>query len=418
MKLRRVDSHRKTLVAALTPVDEVIKMLLAQAVTIDETEIIPLRIGRGRILVRSIKASVDVPPHDNSAMDGYAFDAGDDAIVAGGRYGVSDRIPAGHVGKTLEPGTLARIFTGAPIPEGANSVVIQEDTEAADEFVELKERPEIGANVRPRGQDIAQGSELLARGHRLKAADVGLLASTGVDQVEVFRKLKIAIMSTGDELVEPPNALAPGQIYNSNHYTLAAMIEEMGMEVVDLGLVPDSLSATIDALARGAGTADCIISSGGVSVGEEDHVKAAVENLGELGLWKVAIKPGKPLAFGFVRKTPDADAVPFFGLPGNPVSSFVTFTVIAKPYLLKFQGNEAAVENSLLVTSEFSFKTGGRREYLRVRVSGGNALTAALYDGQGSGVMSSVSWANALAEVEANTQVLAGDKVKVHLLPD
>ena len=404
--------------AALTPVDEVIKMLLAQAVTIDETEIIPLRIGRGRILVRSIKASVDVPPHDNSAMDGYAFDAGDDAIVAGGRYGVSDRIPAGHVGKTLEPGTLARIFTGAPIPEGANSVVIQEDTEAADEFVELKERPEIGANVRPRGQDIAQGSELLARGHRLKAADVGLLASTGVDQVEVFRKLKIAIMSTGDELVEPPNALAPGQIYNSNHYTLAAMIEEMGMEVVDLGLVPDSLSATIDALARGAGTADCIISSGGVSVGEEDHVKAAVENLGELGLWKVAIKPGKPLAFGFVRKTPDADAVPFFGLPGNPVSSFVTFTVIAKPYLLKFQGNEAAVENSLLVTSEFSFKTGGRREYLRVRVSGGNALTAALYDGQGSGVMSSVSWANALAEVEANTQVLAGDKVKVHLLPD
>ena len=404
--------------AALTPVDEVIKMLLAQAVTIDETEIIPLRIGRGRILVRSIKASVDVPPHDNSAMDGYAFDAGDDAIVAGGRYGVSDRIPAGHVGKTLEPGTLARIFTGAPIPEGANSVVIQEDTEAADEFVELKERPEIGANVRPRGQDIAQGSELLARGHRLKAADVGLLASTGVDQVEVFRKLKIAIMSTGDELVEPPNALAPGQIYNSNHYTLAAMIEEMGMEVVDLGLVPDSLSATIDALARGAGTADCIISSGGVSVGEEDHVKAAVENLGELGLWKVAIKPGKPLAFGFVRKTPDADAVPFFGLPGNPVSSFVTFTGIAKPYLLKFQGNEAAVENSLLVTSEFSFKTGGRREYLRVRVSGGNALTAALYDGQGSGVMSSVSWANALAEVEANTQVLAGDKVKVHLLPD
>ena len=404
--------------AALTPVDEVIKMLLAQAVTIDETEIIPLRLGRGRILVRSIKASVDVPPHDNSAMDGYAFDAGDDAIVAGGRYGVSDRIPAGHVGKTLESGTLARIFTGAPIPEGANSVVIQEDTEAADEFVELKERPEIGANVRPRGQDIAQGSELLARGHRLKAADVGLLASTGVDQVEVFRKLKIAIMSTGDELVEPPNALAPGQIYNSNHYTLAAMIEEMGMEVVDLGLVPDSLSATIDALARGAGTADCIISSGGVSVGEEDHVKAAVENLGELGLWKVAIKPGKPLAFGFVRKTPDADAVPFFGLPGNPVSSFVTFTVIAKPYLLKFQGNEAAVENSLLVTSEFSFKTGGRREYLRVRVSGGNALTAALYDGQGSGVMSSVSWANALAEVEANTQVLAGDKVKVHLLPD
>ncbi len=404
--------------AALTPVDEVIKMLLAQAVTIDETEIIPLRLGRGRILVRSIKASVDVPPHDNSAMDGYAFDAGDDAIVAGGRYGVSDRIPAGHVGKTLEPGTLARIFTGAPIPEGANSVVIQEDTEAADEFVELKERPEVGANVRPRGQDIAQGSELLARGHRLKAADVGLLASTGVDQIEVFRKLKIAIMSTGDELVEPPNALAPGQIYNSNHYTLAAMIEEMGMEVVDLGLVPDSLSATIDALARGAGTADCIISSGGVSVGEEDHVKAAVENLGELGLWKVAIKPGKPLAFGFVRKTPDADAVPFFGLPGNPVSSFVTFTVIAKPYLLKFQGNEAAVENSLLVTSEFSFKTGGRREYLRVRVSGGNALTAALYDGQGSGVMSSVSWANALAEVEANTQVLAGDKVKVHLLPD
>jgi len=405
-------------VAGLTPVDEVVSTLLSQVVAMVETEVVSLRLARGRILAQSINATVDVPPHDNSAMDGYAFNARDDSIVAGGRYAVSDRIAAGHVGKALEPGTLARIFTGAPIPEGANAVVIQEDTWMSESGIELTERPELGANVRPRGQDIALGSQLLGRGHQLKAADVGLLASTGVNQVEVFRKLKIAIMSTGDELVEPPNALAPGQIYNSNHYTLAAMIEELGMEVVDLGLVPDSLSATVEALATGAETADCIISSGGVSVGEEDHVKAAVENLGRLDLWKVAIKPGKPLAFGFVRATSDADAIPFFGLPGNPVSSFVTFTVIAKPYLLKFQGNESAVGNSLYAMSQFDFKTGGRREYLRVRVSGGNELNAELYDGQGSGVMSSVSWANALAEVEADTQVFAGDKVKVHLLPN
>ncbi len=403
--------------AGLTPVDEVIEDLLARAVSIEESEVVPLRLGRGRILARSISSTIDVPPHDNSAMDGYVFDGSDESIVVGGTYEVSDRIPAGQVGQTLVPGTLARIFTGAPIPKGANSVVIQEDTLSRGEKVELTERPGTGANVRPRGQDIARGSELLAHGHRLKAADVGLLASTGVNEVEVFRKLRIAIMSTGDELVEPPNALAPGQIYNSNHYTLAAMIEELGMEVVDLGLVADSLTATVEALKKGAESADCIISSGGVSVGEEDHVKAAVESLGSLDLWKVAIKPGKPLAFGSIKANSDSEPVPFFGLPGNPVSSFVTFTVIAKPYLLKYQGYNAPEASSLHAISRFEFKTGGRREYLRVRLSGGDELTAELFDGQGSGVMSSVSWSNALAEVEANTKVVAGDRVRVHPLP-
>lgn len=396
---------------ALTPVDEVIETLLAKVSIIDEWELVPLRLARGRVLANPITSTVNVPPHDNSAMDGYVIDANDPMLVVGGKYAVSDRIPAGYVGKALLPGTVARIFTGAPIPEGANTVVIQEDTVADGDSIEISELPALGANVRPCGQDIALGAQLLCQGRTLKAADIGLLASVGVSEVRVYRKLKIAIMSTGDELIEPPNTLAPGQIYNSNHYTLAAMIEELGMEVVDLGLVADSFAATVEALARGAETADCVISSGGVSVGEEDHVKAAVESLGTLDLWKVAIKPGKPLAFGSV------DGVPFFGLPGNPVSSFVTFAIIAKPYLLKYQGCDVWQGIKFTAISQFEFEAGNRREYVRVRVAGDNEeLSALLFDGQGSGVMSSVSWANALAEIEANTQVVSGDRVKIHLI--
>ena len=394
---------------ALTPVDDVIEALLAKVTVIDELELVPLRLARGRVLSSTIVSMVNVPPHDNSAMDGYVVDANDPRIVVGGKYAVSDRIPAGYVGKALLPGTVARIFTGAPIPEGANTVVIQENTVSDGDSIEISELPLLGANVRPCGQDIALGAQLLCQGRTLKAADIGLLASVGISEVQVYRKLKIAIMSTGDELIEPPNALAPGQIYNSNHYTLAAMIEELGMEVVDIGLVADSFAATVEALAKGAETADCVISSGGVSVGEEDHVKAAVASLGKLDLWKVAIKPGKPLAFGSVK------GVPFFGLPGNPVSSFVTFTIIAKPYLLKYQGCEAWRAVRFAAISQFEYEAGSRREYVRVRVAGDNeGLSAEFFDGQGSGVMSSVSWANALAEIEANTKVVSGDRVKVH----
>ena len=423
--------------AGLLPVDEVIETLLDKAVPITETEIVPLREASGRILAGAITAAVNVPPHDNSAMDGYVFDATDPDIVVGGIYTVSDRIPAGQVGQALVPGTLARIFTGAPIPPGANAVVIQEDTIGHGDRIEITERPSVGANVRPKGQDIARGSELLTRGKVLLPQDLGLLASTGIDKVEVFRKLKIAIMSTGDELVEAPGLPGPGQIYNSNHFTLAAMIEAMGMEVVDLGLVADSQEATVEALLKGAETSDCVVSSGGVSVGEEDHVKAAVEALGSLDLWKVAIKPDKPLAFGTIQnkrpvskkdpqklhnettQTLQTKQVPFFGLPGNPVSSFVTFTVIAKPYLLKYQGCSETSNLSYEAMSRFAFKAGGRREYVRVKVSNdvssGGAIVD-LFDGQGSGVMSSVSWANALAEIEANAVVVPGDRVKIHPL--
>jgi molybdopterin molybdotransferase len=398
-------------VAVLTPVDDVIESLLAKASIIDELELVPLRLARGRVLASSVTSTVNVPPHDNSAMDGYVVDVNDPMVVVGGKYVVSDRIPAGYVGKSLVPGTVARIFTGAPIPEGANTVVIQEDTVIDGDSIEINELPAFGANVRPCGQDIALGAQLLGRGRTLRTADLGLLASVGISEVRVYRRLKIAIMSTGDELIEPPNALAPGQIYNSNHYTLASMIEELGMEVVDLGLVADNLTATVEALSKGAETADCVISSGGVSVGEEDYVKAAVESLGILDLWKVAIKPGKPLAFGSVN------GVPFFGLPGNPVSSFVTFSIIAKPYLLKYQGCDAWQAKRFTAISQFEYEAGSRREYVRVRVVDDNeGLSAELFDGQGSGVMSSVSWANALAEIEANTKVVSGEKVKVHLI--
>jgi len=326
---------------------------------------------------------------------------------------VSDRIPAGTVGQTLKPGSVARIFTGAPVPEGADAVIMQEVTELVGEEVRFNEVARPGQNIRQSGQDIRKGTTILSKGRNLRSQDIGLLASVGCGQVEVFKKLKIAVMSTGDELIEPGTALKPGQIYNSNHPTLQAMILQLGMEPVDLGLVEDSKEATEQALLRGAEISDCIISSGGVSVGEEDYVKGAVEKLGNLDLWRIAMKPGKPLAFGYVRGTP------FFGLPGNPVSSFVTFMLIARPYLLKSQGSEALELVSIHGVTDFDMKPGSRREYLRVRTAQDDTgqVIVSNFSDQGSGVLSSVSWADGLAEIEIGREIRKGDKVRVILLP-
>ena len=396
------------MVASLTPLEDAITALLAKASPIDRTQVCHLDEALGKYLAEDIRSSVDVPPAANSAMDGYAIKCSE--ITPDGVYEVSDRIPAGQIGNQLAVGTVARIFTGAPIPLGADAVVMQENTEAVaghDDQVKIKIVPSVSANIRPRGQDISQGTTILERGRKLGPQDLGLIASVGVAEVEVFKPLKIAIMSTGDELVEPAESLQAGQIYNSNRFVLAGLLKDLGMQVVDLGVIGDTQEATEEALRHGANGSDCIISTGGVSVGEEDYVRTVVEELGQLEIWRIAIKPGKPLAFGEVLGTP------IFGLPGNPVSAFVGFLIIAQPYLLACQGGIETENEFYLGEADFDFMGGKRKEYLRVRAEvSRDRVLLKKFSEQGSGVMSSVSWANALAEVDVGQQVKSGDNLR------
>lgn len=395
----------------LLPVAEALSQVLAQAQPLADAEDVPLIDALGRVLASDQVSPLDVPGEDNSAMDGYAVRVADLGAAA---LPVSQRIPAGLVGAPLESGSIARIFTGAPVPAGADAVVMQEDCTVTADGVLIDAEVSSGQHIRPAGQDIQRGSTVLAAGRRLRPQDLGLLASIGRATVPVIRQLQVAILSTGDELVEPGSGtLAPGQLYNSNRYTLAGLLRSLGIVVVDGGIVPDDPDATRDALQQAANKADCVITSGGVSVGEEDHVKQQVEALGQLSLWKLAMKPGKPLAFGRIGNTP------FIGLPGNPSSVFVTFCLIARPYLMRLQGITDQPLPQLKVRAGFSTKRpGGRQEYIRVMLEDNSAdgLIARRYANQSSGVLSSVSHSNALAVVPPGVTVTAGDEVEVLLL--
>ncbi len=396
--------------AGLTSLEEALSLILADVEPRQlAPEPCPLGECLGRILAQDIHSPVAVPFDDNSAMDGYAVRCADGL----GPMQVTQRIPAGTCGSEVTPGKAARIFTGAPVPEGADAVVMQENTEVGGDQLTLTQAVSPGENIRPRGQDIAESDLVFGAGRRLQAQDLGVLASIGFGEVPVQPRLKVAILSTGDELVEPgAGELQPGQIYNSNRFTLRGLLERIGADIIDLGMVADTAEATAEVLLRGAQCADCIVSSGGVSVGEEDHVKAQVEKLGELRLWKLRIKPGKPLAYGRVGDTP------FFGLPGNPAAVFVTFCLVVRPWLLRSQGvtNDSLLYLPAIADFEIS-RAGSRQEYVRVQaVTENGELVARLYDNQSSGVLSSVSWANALAIVPPGQTIARGDKVEMLLL--
>ena len=391
------------------PVDEALALVLASARPPQNIIELPLLDAIGHVLAENIISPIAVPGDDNSAMDGYAVRAGE----AGQPLPVSQRIAAGSVGAVLEPGTAARIFTGAIIPPDADAVVMQEHCTECDGVVSITGSVSPGQNIRPRGQDIAAGETILASGRVLRPQDIGLLASIGHASVSVFRPLRVAVLSTGDELVEPGSGeLQGGQLYNSNRYTLAGLLRSINLEFIDGGIIADDPDVTASALREAAASADCVITSGGVSVGEEDHVKNQVERLGQLSLWKLAIKPGKPLAFGSIGDTP------FIGLPGNPTSVFVTFCLIARPFLLKLQGVDEPEPPRLQARAAFTVdKPGGRQEYLRVtleNIAGG--LEARRFDNQSSGVLSSVSHSNALAVIPPGTVVERGNIVEVILL--
>lgn len=362
-----------------------------------------------RILAVDVSSLIDVPPADNSEMDGYALRT-DDVAAAGAVLPVSQRIPAGVVGESLAPGTAARIFTGAQIPLGADAVVMQELCSVVAEGVRIDTVPQPGQSIRRRGEDVRRESTVLAAGMRLSPQALGMAASVGAAMLRVGRRPRVALFSTGDELAMPGETLKPGAIYNSNRFTLRGLIESQGGMCEDLGIVPDRLDATREALRRAAEGNDLIVTCGGMSVGEEDHMKPAVEKEGRLDLWQIAIKPGKPLAFGEVFRS-DGSLAWFIGLPGNPVSSFVTFLFAVRPVLLKLQGATELAPKSIAMRADFAWpRADRRREFLRVRRNEAGGLD--LFANQGSAVLTSTIWADGLVDNPGGATIAPGDVVR------
>ncbi len=397
---------------ALRSLDDALAALLAHATPVDGVVTVPTIAAAGRVLAHDQRSSLDVPPADNTSMDGYAVRSAD--VAAGTKLRVAQRIAAGHTGGPLEPGTAARIFTGATIPPGADAVVMQEQARLDGEHVTFEHTPAPGEWIRRAGEDIVAGSVILPAGTRLTPQATGLAASVGLAQLPVRRRVRVACFFTGDELVMPGEPLAPGAIYNSNRFVLNALLHALGCEVSDLGIVPDSLAATRAALRDAAAENDLIVTSGGMSVGEEDHVKPAVEAEGRLDMWQVAIKPGKPLAYGQVRRGPDAaeaDVAHFIGLPGNPVSSFVTFLLFVRPFVLALQGCASVAPRALALRADFDWpRPDRRREFLRARLNDAGGLD--LFPNQSSAVLTSTVWGDGLVDTPAGTPFARGDVVR------
>jgi len=384
--------------------DEALTTLTGNARPLREIEMADTFVAHGRVLATDLLSPISVPALDTSMMDGYALRAAD-VTVSGTRLPVLQRIPAGRVGHALEPGTAARIFTGAPLPPGADAVVMQELCEHQGDDVVINHVPRAADAVRLAGSEIARGDAVLSAGVRLRPQQLGLAASVGVAQLPVLRRMRVALFSTGDELVMPGQPLPPGGVYNSNRFQLRALLQQLGCEVTDFGIVPDRLDTTRGVLRDAAQGHDLILTSGGVSVGEEDHVKPAVEAEGSLDLWKIAMKPGKPLAYGRVG------AAAFIGLPGNPVSSFVTFLVMVRPFILATQGVKDVQPRALQLRADFDWpRPDRRREFLRARTNDAGGVE--IYGHQGAAALSSIVWADGLVDVPADQPITRGDLVR------
>ncbi len=406
----------------LRTLEEALAELLAAAQPLGETETVSTFDADRRVLAQDVVSPLDVPGFDNSQMDGYALRSSD-VRQAGVVLQVTQRIAAGHFGKALEPLSAARIFTGAPMPPGANCVVMQEDCETVNTCeggVRVNSVPKAGQWVRSRGEDVKQGAVALSKGELLAPAALGLIASLGFDQVNVSRRVRVALFSTGDELVMPgavkPEDLKPGAIYNSNRFFLRAMLLREGCEVTDLGIVPDNREATLQALQQAAASHDVILTSGGVSVGEEDHIKPAVQALGSLDVWSISMKPGKPFAYGKVNRQTQGNEngfAHFVGLPGNPVSSFVTFLLLVHPLLARLAGQKGDLStiNSIALRADFSpAKADKRREFLRAKRNAQGGLD--LFPNQNSSVLTSAVWADGLVDVPGGQLISKGDMVR------
>ena len=401
----------------LLTLDQALPDLLARAQPLGHEELVPTFEADGRVLTQDVVAQLQVPPQDNSSMDGYAVRCADTQASSAVLH-VTQRIPAGSQGQPLQAGQAARIFTGAPIPPGADAVVMQEDTQDLGQGqVQVNITPTPGQFIRRSGEDITRGSTVLKSGTRLGPAHLGLAASLGLAHLSVATRPRVALLSTGDELVMPgtvtPDQMPPGAIYNSNRFFLRALLERMGCVVSDLGLVPDQLGATQQALSQAAQHHDLILTSGGVSVGEEDHIKPAVQSLGELHLWALAIKPGKPFAHGSIRRDQNSGAglCHFMGLPGNPVSSFITFLLLVRPFLLRMQGATQVEPIRRQMRADFNWpKPDRRREFLRARVNPQGGLD--VFPNQSSGVLTSVVWGDGVIDLPAGATLRQGDSVQ------
>ena len=406
----------------LMSLDEALDFLLKDVALLTSHESVPTFEADGRVLAESLVSQLQVPPQDNSSMDGYALRV-EDVVTTGAMLKLTQRIPAGHNGQPLHAGEAARIFTGAPIPPGANAVVMQEDTQvdatASVPQVAVNVVPSLGQWIRKSGEDVTRGAVVLSKGTRLDPAALGLAASIGVAQVQVVRKPRVALFSTGDELVMPgdvaPENMRPGAIYNSNRFFLRALLIRAGCDVTDLGIVPDNLNATLTVLQQAASNHDLILTSGGVSVGEEDHVKPAVQALGQLNLWQISMKPGKPFAFGNVYSGSVADGKKayFMGLPGNPVSSFVTYQLLVRPFLMALQGVTAPRTSPYKLQAHFDLpKPDKRREFLRVKRNAQGGLD--LFPNQSSGVLTSVVWGDGVVDNPGSQVIQTGDWVQFY----